>query len=306
MEARRSYIATLVGALGISNAPILFTLADVHPTTGAVWRYLYALPVLVTLLAVRGRGALGNGAWLPIAALSGVFFAADMALWHHSVVLIGAGPGTLLVNTQVLWVALFGLAFLREPPLREFWIALPIAFLGMFLISGGDLGGIEGSRDRAGLTAALVASLCYAGMLITLRRAQHASDVVPEAVLVVQVGVALALLTGVGLAEGSLPVSLAWQQHAWLALLGVGVQALSWMLITSGIRGIPGHHGAILLITQPVASLLLGWWILGQALSPARWIGAALIVAAIALALRSEPRTPRSPMVRSGEASEAG
>ncbi len=291
MSPGRAYLATLIGALGISTAPILFSLADVHPTTGAVWRFLYALPVLLLLCLWRGRGALRERAWLPFAALSGVFFAADMALWHHSVVLIGAGPGTLLVNTQVLWVALFGLCFLREHPSRAFWLALPVAFAGAFLLAGGGLGGIPGADNRMGLLAAAIASLCYAGVLITLRQSQRASSVAPELTLAVQVCVALALLAGVGFAEGSLPVSLARWQHGWLALLGVGVQALSWILITTGLRELPGHHGALILVAQPVGSLLLGWAILDQSLSPPRVAGAALIVAAILLAVLSEPRS---------------
>ena len=291
MSPRRAYLSTLVGALGISTAPVLFSLADVHPTTGAVWRFLYALPVLLPLCLLRGRGALGDRAWLPFAALSGVFFAADMALWHHSVVLIGAGPGTLLVNTQVLWVALFGLLFLHESPSRAFWLALPVAFAGMFLISGGGLGGIPGGDDRLGLLAAAIASFCYAGVLITLRQSQRASSVPAEATLAVQVLVALALLTGVGFAEGSLPASLAGWQHGWLALLGVGAQAFAWILITVGLRELPGHHGALILIAQPVASLLLGWLILDQSLTAPRVAGAALIVAAILLAVLSEPRS---------------
>ena len=65
----------------------------------------------------------------------------------------------------------------------------------------------------------------------------------------------------------------------------------AWLLITAGLRELPGHHGAVLLIAQPVGSLLLGWWILDQALSIPRVLGAALIVAAILLAVLPASRS---------------
>jgi drug/metabolite transporter (DMT)-like permease len=286
------YLRTLAGALGISAAPVLFALADVHPTAGAVWRFLYALPVLVPLCLLRpsARRSFAMSGWLPLAALSGAFFAVDMALWHHSVLLVGAGPGTLIVNTQVLWVALFGLLFLGEPPSRVFWLALPLAFAGMFLLAGGDLDGIARPDDRRGLVLAATAGVAYAGVLITLRAAARRAPIAPEAALVTQIGVALCLLTALGFAEGSLPTALGRAQHGWLALLGVGAQALAWIAITSGIRQLPGHHGALILIAQPVSSLLLGWWILDQSLTPLRVLGALAIVGAIVLAIWSEPR----------------
>ena len=88
----------------------------------------------------------------------------------------------------------------------------------------------------------------------------------------------------------SLPVSLGGTQHAWLAVLGIGAQGFSWILISGGIRQIPGHHGAMLLLTQPVSSLVLAWWILDQELSFARLAGAGVILLGIALPLLRETR----------------
>jgi probable blue pigment (indigoidine) exporter len=77
-------------------------------------------------------------------------------------------------------------------------------------------------------------------------------------------------------------------------LLGVGVQVASWWGITWGIRRIPGYHGAVLLFAQPVGSVLLGWWVLGQALAPTRLAGAGLILAAIALVALGDTGRPSS------------
>ena len=83
---------------------------------------------------------------------------------------------------------------------------------------------------------------------------------------------------------------LAAEQHLWLATLGIGVQAVAWFLISGGIRRLPGHHGGMILLAQPVSSLVLGWWILGQALTFGRLAGAALILIGIAIPVIREAK----------------
>ncbi len=284
------YLATACGALGISTAPILVTLSQAHPTTVAVWRFLYALPPLVAvcLLRRRSRLAFRRPGWITIAALSGLFFAADLVLWHHSIGLIGAGPATLLANTQIIWIPLIGLLFLGERPTRVFWLFLPLTMAGMFLLAGGGLDGIPHAADRRGLAFGIGAGAAYAGMLVCLRLAQRRVPIPPESALLVQVALALPALSLFGFAEGSLLVSLATEQHVWLLALGIGVQAGCWFLISGGIRRLPGHHGGMILLLQPVSSLMLAWWLLGQALSLGRGVGAVFILTGIAVPVLRE------------------
>lgn len=288
MGRSRDYGATLCGALGISFAPILLVLSEVQPTPAAVWRFLWAMPILIPLCLVRASGSFGNRGWLPFATLSGVFFSADMFLWHRSIGLLGAGPATLAVNTQVIWVALFGLIALGERPTRAFWIALPVTFVGLALLSGGEVTGVPTETQMRGLAMALGAGVAYAGALICLRRSSRSAGARPEAVLLVQLATAGPILVVVSALEGTLGVVPSANQHLWLALLGLGPQALAWMLITSGIARLPGHHGALMLLIQPAASLALGWVILGQTLDARAALGAAVTLLGIGTALFSE------------------
>ena len=47
---------------------------------------------------------------------AGVFFAADLILWHHSIDDVGAGLATVLANIQVVVVPLVAWAVLSERP----------------------------------------------------------------------------------------------------------------------------------------------------------------------------------------------
>ena len=83
-------------------------LSHASPSTAAIFRCVYALPVLALLARGRARAASGRGGrptggrpWPP-----GVFFAADLLMWHHSIGDVGAGLSTVLANVQVVLVPL--------------------------------------------------------------------------------------------------------------------------------------------------------------------------------------------------------
>ena len=277
---------TAAGALGISTAPILFALSETAPARGALFRFAYALPALLLICALRpsARRSFRRARWLGLGAASGVFFALDLLMWHRSIELIGAGPATLLVNTQVVWVGLFGRAFLGQRPSAWFWAALPVLALGMALLGGATPSGFA-AADRLGLILGAASSLMYAGALLCLRQVQMSGAVAPEAALTVQVVAAMAVVGAAAAWTDPAPPALAPAQHLWLVLLGLGPQVLAWFCIAAGIRRLPAYRGSLLLLLQPVASLWLGWWILGQSLGPGRILGAVGVLAGIFLAL---------------------
>ena len=63
---------------------------------------------------------------------------------------------------------------------------------------------------------------------------------------------------------------------------------MAWLLITRGIAGLPGHRGGLVLLLQPIASLVLGWLILEQALGARAAAGAALTLVGIGAVLLAE------------------
>jgi drug/metabolite transporter (DMT)-like permease len=284
----RGHALTGAGALCIAFAPILFTLSHAPPSLAALWRFGYALPLVALLCALRpeARSAFATRGWLGFALLGGVFFAADILLWHRSIEAIGAGPATLLTNTHVVWVTLFGVAFLGERPAAAFWLALPLLVAGMALLSGATPQGFTVPGGARGLSLGTASGAMYGGALLCLRASARRVAVPAEVILSAQLAGAFAVTAcAVGL-EGT-GLALGWAQHGWLLALAAGPQVLGWVLINSGIRSIPAHEGALMLVLQPVASLLLAWWLLGQELAAARVAGALLLIGALLAALRA-------------------
>ena len=115
--AERPVLTAVLGALVIAGSAVLVRLADVPPSTAAFFRCAYALPPLAILASYErrryGPRAAGSSR---LAWIAGVFFAADLILWHHAISQVGAGLATVLGNTQVVVVPIAAWLFLRERP----------------------------------------------------------------------------------------------------------------------------------------------------------------------------------------------
>src|SRR5579863_9980887 len=136
-EGRNVRVCAVLGAVAIAFSSILVRLSHASPSTAAIFRCAYALPLLGLLTWLEDR-RFGPRPWAErrFAVLSGVFFAIDLLLWHHSIGDIGAGLATVLANVQVELVPLAAWAWLSERPGRQVLAALPVALLGVILISG--------------------------------------------------------------------------------------------------------------------------------------------------------------------------
>ena len=83
-----------------------------------------------------------------------------------------------------------------------------------------------------------------------------------------------------------------WPAHGWLILLALGVQVVGWLLISISLPRLPAAITSVVLTLQPVGSVLLGIWILGEAPSSLQLVGVALILLGLivtTLRVRSRP-----------------
>ncbi len=169
---RAARICAVLGALTIAWSSIFVKLSHASPSTAAIFRCAYALPLLLVLAVVEDR-RYGARSWHDrrAAIAAGVFFAADLILWHHSIEDVGAGLATVLANIQVVLVPLVAWALLSERPGTRVLVALPVTLIGVLLISGVVEHGAYGSDPRAGAAYGVGAGIAYVGVLLLLRRA---------------------------------------------------------------------------------------------------------------------------------------
>ena len=281
--------ATL-GACAIAFSSILVRLSHASPSTAAIFRCAYALPVL-GLLAWREDRRYGprksRDRWA--AAGAGVFFAIDLELWHHSIEDVGAGLATVLANVQVVLVPLLAWAILGERPRRRVLAALPVALVGVLLISGVFEHTAYGRAPLQGGLFGLGAGVAYVGFLLLLRRG--GVDLRrPAGPLFDATAVAAVLCVVAGLIIGDAHLVPTWPSAGWLILLALTSQVLGWLLITSSLPRLPAALTSLLLTVQPVGSVALGALILAEAPSALQLVGVVLVLTGLlAVSAREDP-----------------
>ena len=271
----------LLGALAIAFSSILVRLSHASPSTAAIFRCAFALPVLGVLAWLEDR-RFGRRSWAERRVLvpAGVFFAIDLILWHHSIEDVGAGLATVLANIQVVLVPLVAWALLAERPGRRILAALPIALLGVLLISGAFEHGAYGRAPGRGALFGIGAGIAYVGFLLLLRRG--AADLRRVAgPLFDATATATVVAVVIGLIVGDADLTPAWPGVAWLVVLALTSQVIGWLLIGTSLPRLPAAITSLILCVQPVGSVALAALILGESPSALQLVGVAVVLLAV-------------------------
>lgn len=254
------------------------------PSTGTVYRALFGLPLLalVGLAEQRRYGGLPSTT-IRLAAIAGLFFAGDLLLWHHAIEAVGAGLATVLGNLQVIVVGIVAWLLLGERPSRSTLLAVPIVLLGVLLISGAIGEGAYGANPTLGVVLGIGTALFYAGYLLVIRRGLRDPR---RPAGPVAVATAFTALAGslVGVAGGDLDPAPALASLAWLALLGITSQSAGYLLISISLPRLPAVITSIILLAQPVMTVVLSMILLGETPSVTQLLGVALVIGGIAAA----------------------
>lgn len=277
----------------IGFAPIFVRLSEVGPVATAFWRMTLSLPLLGLLLAMTPRattapeengdaGPLAN--WWPM-AVAGLFFAADLAVWHWSLHFTTVANSTLLSNFAPVFVVLFGWLAFGQRVSRRFLLAMTVALAGTCLLVGRDF-----QLDRRAMLGdglALVTAFFYGGYQLSIKSLRGRFGTL---VIMARSGVVAALaLLPLALCSGErlLPPT----THGWLVLVGLAliVHAGGQGLIAYGLGRLPAAVASVSLLMQPLTAALAAAVILHEPVVPLQGLGVALVLAGVFVA-RQEGR----------------
>ena len=278
---RRALLMLVLGAALISTTGVLVRYADVPATVSGFWRMAFGGVVLSVALRVlrQWQPARRSDWWWMV--VPSVAFAADLFLWHRSILSVGPGLATLLANFQVFFMALAGVAFYRERIGVRFVCGLLLAFVGTWLLVGMDWRGY-GADYRIGVAFGLLTGVCYAVYMLSFRHAQREHTTLPSAQLLAMNSLlCAAVLAGIGGVEG---VSFAIPDRrslAALVALGVVGQCLGWVLIARAMPRLPASIVGLLLLLQPALAFIQDVLLFDRATGAVAWVGFGLSLAGI-------------------------
>ena len=285
-DDRRIMLIALFGAMLLSFAPVLYIRSDTSPVTGAFFRMLYALPILIFLVWYLNRDDPRGIRNRALAFSAGLLLAIDFVGYHSAIDYIGSGIATLIGNSQVVIVTLVSWWMFGERPNRMIIFALPMVMLGLMLISGIWDDEPYGDDPIKGVVGGIVAAIFYSSFLILYRFSNRIQAPSVNLQLDATAGAAMGLLIAGIMPLSRLDIepidfSFTWPGHGWIILLAASCQVIGWIAITYALPRLPAAHTSFAILLQPVLTILWGVIILSENPSIQQIGGMSLIFAAI-------------------------
>lgn len=251
LNQKKAILQLVIGAALISFSSVFVAVSQATPTADGVYRMLIGGGLLWLIAIVRRENFWKNPAIFGLQFLAAFFISVDIFLWHKSILYIGPGLSTILVNFQVFFMILVGIFIYGERPRLTFLVAILLAMTGLFLLVG--VGWEEFTpKYRTGIYIAFIAALGYTFYIVFLRQSQVVIDALPAisnlGTISILSGLMLALM---GLIEGeSLAVS---DPHDWIWLISYGVlsQVCGWLLISRGLPFVLISLAGLIILLQP-------------------------------------------------------
>jgi drug/metabolite transporter (DMT)-like permease len=279
-------------AWGSTYLAIRVGVAHVPPTVLAGLRFLIAGGGMLAVLAATGRLAPTSGREkraIALIAFAMLIGGNGLVVWAEQSV--PSGLAALVVATVPIWMA--GLAAL--PPARERIPPTAVGGIVLGFVGVAVLARPSADGDLAGTLALLLASFCWSCGSIYARQAGLRAD--PVTVTAWEMLFAGVMFLAIGTVTGGVFATdldaAGVAAIAYLVVFGswIGFTAYVWLL-----ANVPAAKAATYAYVNPVIALFLGWWLLGEPITPAILVGCGIVVVAVALV--TSARMPTSAPAR--------
>lgn len=255
-------------------------------------RFLLAALVVAALAWRQLRGLSASG-WAAGCAM-GACLTAGYLLQTYGLQHTTAAHSGFITGLFVVFTPLLAALVLRRPP-----SAVHVGGVALSLVGLGLLAGVGGQLHPLGDALTLGCAVAFAVHILVTDRVTHAHAT--SALLAVQLGVCGTASLLAALVAGQLRAPPGGS--VWVALLVTALlaSALAFFVQTAAQRHAPPERTALIMAGEPAFAGLFAYLLRGEALSPAGWVGAALILAAMVLVelvprrLRAPAPTPEGP-----------
>ena len=267
--------AVLFGTTGTAQA----LGPELEPLAVGTARIAIGAALLVLIALVSGRFQLG-GADRRLILFSGACVAAYQATFFAAVDDTGVAVGTVVaIGSAPVFTGLLARRFASERLTRRWAGATALGCLGVCTLVLGSGSGGEVSLPGVGL--ALLAGAGYGGYAVAGKKLMD-QGATPEALMatVFSIGAVVLIPLLAIVPSGDL---FSGPGLALAVYLGAVPTALAYVLFARGLERIGAGETATLTLAEPVTAAALGFLVLGERPGAAALVGAALVLAGLAL-----------------------
>lgn len=282
--------ASIWGTLGFF-AKILYAEGVSFEALVAVRALVGWIAVLLFVLLTQGAGSLRVTRrdlffLLPLGLVGiGAFY----LLYFYTVRESTVGTAAILLYSSPAFVTLLAWLFLKESLGASRVLALALTFGGIFLVVGAyDLGSLEVTPFV--LATGLLSGLTYG--LYSIFGKPLTGRLGPATILSYALGFGSVLLVLASLPTLYTIVGLSLGSYVLLFMLAVVHTSLAFGLYTVGLKRLEAGQAAIVATVEPVVAGAIGVFLLSEALTAPKLLGAILVMAGAALAQVRFGETP--------------
>ena len=277
-------LIVLLGVAGVSLSAVFVRWSTAPSLVLALYRMAFSALLLIPLaLARRAEFRALRRRELCLSLLSGAFLGVHFACYFESLRWTSIAAAVVLVDTEVLFVALASVLILRKKLSRRAWTAVLLAFGGSVAVALADASG--GSALRGNLFA-LTGSVCMAvyTMLGAVCRRTLSTTVYTSLVYLSAAGTVLAAALAGGQALAG------WGSVNLLAGLGMAVfcTLLGHSVFSWGLKYLPPAFISTANLLEPVLASVWGLLLFGEVPGPLVALGGGVILLGIAVYSREE------------------
>ncbi len=294
--ARRDYLPLILAAAcwGIGTVVSKRAVAEIPPLTLLPIQLGSSLLLLALLMGARGLPFRDPTASPTLGRLGALNPGLAYALSLLGLVTITASLSVMLWALEPLLILALAAWLLHERITPGLVILSLVAVGGMLIViyqpgSGGS---------PIGILLTLAGVGCCAVYTVITRRWISSSDSTAQVVVSQQayaLALALVLVAAAWILGGAvLPVAVSPTGWASAIASGVLYYGLAYWLYLTGLRNVPASIAAASFYLIPVFGVAGGFLFLGERMEPTQWVGAAIVLGAIAIILgRTTTQEPR-------------
>ena len=245
-------------------------------------RFTMAATLMWTLLLVKGMKLPRGRGMVMLVAMGSIGYAGQAFSFFTALTLASAGLVSLLLYLYPAIVAILARIVFRHPLTRMQIVAVVVALVGSVLTIGK-----AGDGKPLGIFFGILAAFIYSVYILTGSR--FPKDVTPTASTTVITSAAAVTYACVVAVKGFHPPGTG---TGWLALVCIAVvcTVLAILFFFEGLERVGAVRASVFSTVEPVFTVALAAIVLGEAITPMRVFGGALIVGAVLLLARENAK----------------